>query len=89
MISSRTAPVQASRKATPGSSNLGHSIPGVSSSSKLWSTGTHCLALVTPGRSSVLAVFRLATWLIKVDFPTLGMPRIITRTTRPAWPFSA
>ena len=47
------------------------------------------LLRVTPGRSSVLAVLRPATLLIKVDLPTLGMPRIITRTTRPACPFSA
>ena len=51
--------------------------------------GTHCLERVTPGRSSVFAVFLPATLLMKVDLPTLGMPRIITRTTRPACPFSA
>ena len=50
--------------------------------------GTHCLARVTPGRSSVLAVLRPAMRLMKVDLPTLGTPRIITRTTR-FCPFSA
>ena len=72
-----------------GSSNLGQSIPGVSISSSVRSTGTHCWLRVTPGRSSALAVLRLATLLIKVDFPTLGIPRIITRRVRPVWPFSA
>ena len=44
--------------------------------------GTHCWERVTPGRSSALAVLRPATRLMKVDFPTLGMPRIITRSVR-------
>ena len=47
------------------------------------------LLRVTPGRSSALAVLRLATLLIKVDLPTFGMPSTITRTTWPTCPFAA
>ena len=46
------------------------------------------LSPVTPGRSPALADFFLATLLIKVDLPTLGMPTTMARTGRPTWPFS-
>ena len=61
----------------------------MSSSSSVGSTGTHCLERVTPGRSSARAVLRWATLLIKVDLPTLGTPRTMTRTTLPTWPLAA
>ena len=39
---------------------------------------THCLPLVTPGRSAALARAEPAKVLMKVDLPTLGMPQSIT-----------
>ena len=88
MMASRTAPVKARCRPIVSSSNLGHRIPGVSSSSRPWSTVIHCLPRVTPGRSPALADFFLATLLMKVDLPTLGMPTTMARTGRPTWPFS-
>ena len=61
----------------------------MSSRSKPWSTLTHCLPRVTPGRFWAMALFRLATLLMKVDLPTLGTPTTMTRTGRPDIPFSA
>ena len=87
-MASRTAPVKARCNPMVSSSNLGHKIPGVSSSSSPWSTVIHCFPRVTPGRSPALADFFLATLLIKVDLPTLGMPTTMARTGRPTWPFS-
>ena len=83
MISSFTAPVKARWRPVCTSSNLGHKMPGVSSSSSPRSTVTHCLTRVTPGRSLALADLRLATLLMKVDLPTLGMPTTMARTGRP------
>ena len=88
MMASRTAPVKARWRPMVSSSNLGQRMPGVSSSSSPWSTVIHCLPRVTPGRSEALADFFLATLLIKVDLPTLGMPTTMARTGRPTWPFS-
>ena len=88
MMSSFTAPVKARRIPVSTSSNLGHRIPGVSSSSSPRSTVTHCFPRVTPGRSLALADFFRATLLIKVDLPTLGTPTTMARTGRPTRPFS-
>ena len=88
MMSSFTAPVKARWRPVRSSSNLGHRMPGVSSRSSPWSTWTHCLPRVTPGRSPALADFRPATLLMKVDLPTLGTPTTMARTGRPTRPFS-
>lgn len=87
--SSRMAPVKAKRTPTLLSSNFGHRMPGVSRSSSVLSTGTHCFVRVTPGRSSALALLRPETLLINVDLPTFGMPSTITRSTRPIWPLAS
>ena len=79
MILSLIAPVKASRSPTVWSSNLGQSTPGVSSISKPFATVNHWLPRVTPGRSADTALLRPATRLMKVDFPTFGMPTIMTR----------
>ena len=89
MMSSLTAPVNARFSPTDWSSNFGHRMPGVSSSSKPLSTVIHCLPRVTPGRFWALADLRPATLLIKVDLPTLGTPTTMARTGRPTCPFSA
>ena len=70
-------PIIASLSPTSSSSNLGHNIPGVSSSSKSFFSLIHCLPFVTPGLSPVLAVVLPTLLLIKVDLPTLGIPTII------------
>ena len=82
------APVQASRMPTRSSSNLGHRMPGVSSRSIPLSTRNHWLPRVTPGLSAALADLRPMMRLMKVDFPTFGMPTTITRTALPTRPFS-
>ena len=77
MISSLTAPVNASLSPTSLSSNLGHSTPGISKSSKPSSSFTHCLPLVTPGLSSTFASLDPASLFINDDLPTFGIPTII------------
>ena len=84
--SSLTAPVKASFSPTAMSSNLGHSTPGISSSSMPSEIITHCLSRVTPGLSSTFAFFRLARRLIKELFPTLGMPTTIRWSILPPMP---
>ena len=72
-----------------GSSNLGHSTPGVSRSSNPLPTVNHRFCLVTPGRSCTSALPApppLMSRLIKEDFPTLGTPSTITRMGRPTMP---
>ena len=49
----------------------------------------HCLPRVTPGRSSALARAEPAKLLMKVDFPTFGIPASITRMRAPDIPFPA
>ena len=78
IISSFIAPVNAKFNAVVSSSNLGHNTPGVSKSSIPIAVFIHCLLLVTPGLSPVLAILFLAILLINVDFPTLGIPTTIT-----------
>ena len=55
-------------------------MPGVSSISRYGPSFTHCLARVTPGRSEALATAEPLRRLMKVLFPTLGMPTTISRT---------
>ena len=66
-------------------SNFFHSTPGISSRSN-FSVLTHCLPLVTPGRSAALARAEPAKVLMKVDLPTLGMPQSITWVLAPLMP---
>ena len=81
--------VRASSSPTSWLSNFGQRMPGVSSSSSPESMLIHCLPRVTPGLSPAMAALRPATLLMKVDLPTFGMPRIITRSARPTWPFAS
>ena len=60
-------------------SNFGHKIPGVSNNSISSDKRIHCLPLVTPGLLPVTTTFFPNKVLIKVLFPTLGMPTIIAR----------
>ena len=53
---------------TSSSSNLGQSIPGVSSSSKSPRIFIHCFPFVTPGLSPVFAEPFPTSLFIKVDF---------------------
>ena len=73
-ISSLIEPMKASLIPVSLSSNLGHSIPGVSRSSSSLLSLIHCLPLVTPGLLPVLAQALPAKALMKVDLLTLGMP---------------
>ena len=41
-----------------------------------------CCAFVTPGLFPVTVAFRLASLLIKVDLPTLGIPNTIALIAR-------
>ena len=50
---------------------------------------THCFVCVTPGRSSAFALAEPQRRLIKVDFPTLGMPTIMAFNRFPVMPFSS
>ena len=86
-MSSFTAPVRARCSPVSGSSNLGHSTPGVSSSCNPLAMVTHCFCFVTPGRSEAIAFTCPASRLISVDFPTLGTPTIMSRTSRFFTPF--
>ena len=54
-------------------------MPGVSYNQKSSAKNKRCSALVMPGSLPVLADFLPIMPLIKVDFPTLGMPQINTR----------
>ena len=81
-ISSFMDPINARRIPTCWSSNLGHRIPGVSRSSSPLFRRIHCFPLVTPGLFPVLAQAFPAKELIKVDFPTFGIPTTIARTGR-------
>ena len=81
--------VMASISPTSWLSNLGQRMPGVSSRSSPRSMLIHCLPRVTPGLSPAMAAFRPATLLMKLDFPTFEMPRIITRSGRPACPLAS
>jgi len=76
-ILSLIEPIMARRIPTSWFSNLGHSIPGVSSISTFFPSLIHCFPLVTPGLLPVLALALPAKELINVDFPTLGIPTTI------------
>ena len=76
------APVRARLSPICGSSNFGHSTPGVSKSSSPLAMVTHCCPRVTPGLSAASTLFLPTSLLISVDLPTLGMPTIITRMER-------
>ena len=78
-------PIKARLDAMVLESNFFHSTPGISSRSNL-SVLTHCLPLVTPGRSAALARAEPAKVLMKVDLPTLGMPHSITCVLAPPMP---
>src|SRR5699024_11575282 len=64
-ISSLMEPMKARLEAVVLESNFFHRTPGISSRSNL-SVETHCLPLVTPGRSAALARTDPAKVLIKV-----------------------
>ena len=78
-------PMKARLEAMVLESNFFQSTPGMSSRSN-FSVLTHCLPLVTPGRSAALARAEPANVLIKVDLPTLGMPQSITCVLAPPMP---
>jgi len=78
-------PMKARFEAMVLESNFFQSTPGISSRSN-FSVLTHCLPLVTPGRSAALARAEPANVLIKVDLPTLGMPQSITWVLAPPMP---
>ena len=75
-------PIKASLNPTFWSSNFGQRIPGVSRSSTCLFRRIHCFPLVTPGLLPVFAQAFPASALIKVDFPTLGIPTTMARTGR-------
>ena len=77
IISSLIAPVKAKCNPILSSSNFGQRTPGVSKSSKSFFVLIHCTCFVTPGLSPIFALFLFEMELIKVDFPTLGIPTII------------
>ena len=68
------APHNAKLWATISFSNFGHKIPGVSSNSRELLILIQVWLFVTPGLSPVTAAFLLASVLINVDLPTLGIP---------------
>ena len=78
-------PMKARFEAMVLESNFFQSTPGISSRSN-FSVLTHCLPLVTPGRSAALARAEPAKVLMKVDLPTLGMPQSMTCVLAPAMP---
>ena len=73
-------PMNASFSPTSWSSNFGQRMPGVSRSSTFLFSRIHCFPFVTPGLFPVLAHDFHARELIKVDFPTFGIPTTIART---------
>ncbi len=75
-------PISASFRPTSWFSNFGHKIPGVSRSSSDLFSLIHCFPFVTPGLFPVFVHAFPAKELIKVDFPTLGIPTTIARTGR-------
>ena len=75
-------PMKARRSPTCWSSNRGHKIPGVSRSSRVLLRRIHWFPFVTPGLFPVLAQAFPAKELMKVDFPTLGIPTTMARTGR-------
>ena len=70
------APVIVSRKPASRFSIFGHKIPGVSRSSTSLPSLIQSWCFVTPGVGPVSAAFRLESLLIKLDFPTFGIPVI-------------
>ena len=88
-ISSRTAPVNAKCSPTTGSSNFGHSTPGVSSSSRPLPIVNHWLRRVTPGLSCTAALPALPPLqrrLMSDDLPTFGTPTTMMRMGLPTMP---
>ena len=75
-------PMSARCRPTCWSSKRGHKIPGVSKSSKVLFKRIQWLPFVTPGLFPVFAQALPAKELIKVDFPTFGMPTTIVRMGR-------
>ncbi len=78
-------PIYARLTPTISFAKLGQSVPGVSSSSMLSSTFTHCFPFVTPGRFPVTVFPFLQRLLIKVLLPLLGTPntRALSGITMP------
>ena len=70
------------------SSNLGHNIPGVSNNSISLLILIHSKCLVIPGLLPTFVAFLPTNVLIKVDFPTLGIPKISILTFLSLSPFS-
>ena len=79
-ISSLIEPINARFIPVCSLSNLGHSIPGVSKSSTFLLRLIHCLPFVTPGLFPVFALAFRHIELIKVDFPTFGIPTTMALT---------
>ena len=82
-------PIKAKFKATLLSLNFGHKTPGVSNKSIFSLTLIHCFFFVTPGLFPTSNLFDFTTLFINDDFPTFGIPRIITFIFLPVLPFSA
>ena len=83
MAVSGIAPPKASRSEASSSSTFGHMIPGLSESVMPFFRTTCCWLFVTAGLSPVFATLRSISVLMSVDFPTFGMPTMITRAVLP------
>ena len=88
-MSSLIVPVIAKCIPTSSLSNFGHNTPGVSNSSILSFILIHCFCFVTPGLFPTSADVFFAILFINEDFPTFGIPTIITLIFLPIRPLSA